>query len=203
MIEKAGTREPFLEALSRPRPDPGGGAAAAYAGSVAVALLEKVCRLELGRGGPAEGQWSTVLERVQGLKNSLEELRERDSLAYLAWARVRASGAGANELNSVVEEATIVPIRIMEASADLLKCVSAVGSRCALHLVPDVLVCCELAGAALRGALHIATANLRFFPDPSSSDTYRNQLALRIEVGLGLLVNVRKELTRRLMSHVE
>ena len=40
----------FIAALSNPnQPVPGGGAAAAYAGSVGLALLEKIVRLEMRR----------------------------------------------------------------------------------------------------------------------------------------------------------
>jgi formiminotetrahydrofolate cyclodeaminase len=156
----------FLKVLARARPDPGGGAAAAHSAAMGLALLEKVVRLEHRRQGPQNQPglpWPELLTQVRLVADALLSLQEEDVKAYgqLAWARAQG---GPEELAAALEEAVACPLRIMQQAQEGLALLSQVGCRCKLHLISDLLVACELLGAAFRGAIHIAWANLPLMP---------------------------------------
>ena len=155
--------DPFLQELARPRPDPGGGAAAAYGANLGLALLEKVVRLEGRRRPQPQGEaglgWETALTRLRRLAETLVRLREEDVRAYFELTAARASGDPAR-LAAAVAEAVDCPRRIMQQSREALELLAWAGERCQKHLVSDLLVAGEFLGAALRGASHIAGANL-------------------------------------------
>ena len=161
---------PFLLALSRSEPVPGGGAAAAYAALVGLALLEKVCRLESQRPrlGVDEGpSWADLVAGVRRSAGILGDLCEKDSEAYKALAAARRAEAAA-ALQAAQEEAIACPVRIMTEANEALLLARATGIRCKEHLAADVLVACQLLRAGVRGAYHIASANLRMMADISS-----------------------------------
>jgi formiminotetrahydrofolate cyclodeaminase len=152
----------FLKVLAQARPDPGGGAAAAHSAALGLALLEKVVRLEHQRQGPGESPnlpWHDLLSRVRLVADALLRLQEEDVRAYSHLAQARAQ-SGPEELVAALEEAMACPLRIMQQAQEGLALLSQVGSRCQFHLISDLLVACELLGAAFRGAHHIAWANL-------------------------------------------
>lgn len=153
----------FLEKLAQARPDPGGGAAAAYGAGLALALLEKVVRLEARRrpnpAGEPPAAWEEALARLQRLTETLARLREEDVRAYFELTAARASGDAA-VLAAALREAVDCPRRIMQQIGAALELLAWAGARCRPHLVSDLLVAGEFLGAALRGAAHIARANL-------------------------------------------
>jgi formiminotetrahydrofolate cyclodeaminase len=156
--------EDFLEALASPqRPIPGGGAASAYGASVGLALLEKIVLLEQGRekiGAEQRAFWMDLHQKVSELRDAFSLLRDKDGESYLQWAEARTSGESTDRLDALLREAVEIPMRIMEEGIKALDCVMEAGKYCRKHLLPDLLVVCELLEAAMRGALHIARANL-------------------------------------------
>ena len=151
----------FLKALAQARPDPGGGAAAAHSAALGLALLEKVCRLEDRRRRP-EGDtglpWGDLLAQVRLVAAAVLRLQAEDVTAYFQLTRARSTGDPL-ELAAALEEAVACPLRIMQQAQGGLALLARGGAGCALHLVSDLLVACELLGAAFRGAHHIARAN--------------------------------------------
>ena len=162
----------FLTALAQGRPDPGGGAAAAHSAALGLALLEKVCQLKHRRRqaeGVPEFPWGDLLNRVRLVAAALLRLQAEDVKAYFQLTRAR-SQADPREMAAALEEAVACPLRIMQQAQGGLALLGRCGAGCALHLVSDLLVACELLGAAFRGAHHIARANLPLMP----SDPRRN-----------------------------
>jgi formiminotetrahydrofolate cyclodeaminase len=152
----------FLKVLAQARPDPGGGAAAAHSAALGLALLEKVARLEHQRQKPEDPpsfSWHDLLTRVRLVADALLRLQEEDVRAYRQLTRARTQG-GPEKLAAALEEAVACPLRIMQQAQEGLALLSQIGCRCQLHLISDLLVACELLGAAFRGAFHIAWANL-------------------------------------------
>jgi formiminotetrahydrofolate cyclodeaminase len=152
----------FLKALAQARPDPGGGAAAAHSAALGLALLEKVVQLEHRRQSPEEESgpdWSDLLARVRLVAAALQRLQAEDVEAYCQLTRARTQ-ADPNALTAALEEAVACPLRIMQQAQEGLCLVLRGGARCRPHLISDLLVACELLGAAFRGAHHIARANL-------------------------------------------
>jgi formiminotetrahydrofolate cyclodeaminase len=189
----------FLKALALPRPDPGGGAAAAHSAALGLALLEKVVRLEHQRPRPAPRahlDWDDLLARAQAASAALLRLQAEDVQAYSRLARARAAG-DPEALAAALEEAVACPLRIMQQAQDGLALMSQVGASCALHLISDLLVACELLGAAFRGAHHIARANLPLMRQDFKLTVWAEELTLTVSAIEAELLQVRSELLRR------
>jgi methenyltetrahydrofolate cyclohydrolase len=190
----------FLQALAQARPDPGGGAAAAHSAALGLALLAKVVQLEHRRQTPEnnpELPWVDLLARVRLVSAALLRLQAEDVEAYAQLALARTRG-DPDKMAAALEEAVACPLRIMQQAQEGLALMAQGGAGCAPHLVADLLVACELLGAAFRGAHHIAWANLPLMDQASRRAVWDEALthtleALEVECEL-----VRAGLTGRL-----
>ena len=101
-------QDSFIVALASPdQPIPGGGAAAAYAGSVALALLKKIVRVEMRRhqGISEDSPWEDLLDQVSALGQNLYRLSDEDGRSYLRLAEIKNSGQSEKEVASALKEA--------------------------------------------------------------------------------------------------
>jgi formiminotetrahydrofolate cyclodeaminase len=161
--------EPFLVALANPQPSPGGGAAAGYCACLGVALAKKIIRLELQRSRTSPeltSSWQNLLKQANEMDNALEQLVEEDGRAYLAFVEARTDRSRKN-FSAALDRAVECPVNIMKQSSEGLGLISEVGKRCARHLLSDLLVSGESFVAAVRGAYHIALANICLLPESS------------------------------------
>jgi formiminotetrahydrofolate cyclodeaminase len=192
----------FLEDLARPQPDPGGGAAAAYTALLALALLEKVSRLELARHHPGKDQyvfWQEQLDAVGRLQADFSRLCREDVLAYQRLATSITSGEkDPKQRHGVVLGVIDCPHEMIRMVHPALDVGAGVGRFCRKHLVGDVLVSIELLGAALQGAYHIASANMPLLTDVCERQSVAVKLARSRDFGLDLLASIRANLTGRL-----
>jgi formiminotetrahydrofolate cyclodeaminase len=178
----------FLKALALARPDPGGGAAAAHSAALGLALLEKVVQLE-HRRQPQEGEpgwfWSDLLARVR--------------LAAAALLRLQAEDVKGDPeaLTAALEEALACPLRIMQQAQEGLGLICLGGARCKAHLISDLLVACELMGAAFRGAHHIARANLPLMSQDFKGAVWAEELTLTVSALEVELQQARADLLER------
>jgi formiminotetrahydrofolate cyclodeaminase len=189
----------FLKALAQARPDPGGGAAAAHSAALALALLEKVVRLEHRRQvfrKTPESPWGDLLARVHQVAAALLRLQEEDVQAYFQLTRARTQG-DSEALAAALEEAVACPLRIMQQAQEGLALTAQSGGSCAIHLMSDVLVACELLGAAFRGAHHIARANLPLMGRDFKRAVWAEDLTLTLSALEVELQQVRAELLER------
>jgi formiminotetrahydrofolate cyclodeaminase len=194
---------PFLHALAQAKPDPGGGAAAAHGAAMGLALLEKVVRLEQQRQGVDDGPrfpWDDLLRRVRQVTGTLIRLREEDVRTYFNLIQARSS-RNPSILAGALEEAIGCPLRIMQQAQAGLALISQGGARCKIHLVSDLLVACELLGAAFRGAHHIARANLRMMKRGSRRAVWDEDLAHTLKAAEVALQQVSAELLDRQSCH--
>jgi formiminotetrahydrofolate cyclodeaminase len=193
--------ESFLASLAEPHPNPGGGAASAYAATVALALLEKIVRLESRRheapieSGPG---WQALLDRVTRLADACTRLREEDGAAYLKWAEAKASIEPPEAVQDALREAICCPIAIAERIQEAFECVIEAGRSAGKHLLSDLLVVCEVLNGAGRGTLHIATANLRLVTDASGRMAYERQTARLQNLGNQSYNRATEELLNRM-----
>jgi formiminotetrahydrofolate cyclodeaminase len=193
----------FLQALAQARPDPGGGAAAAHGAALGVALLEKAVRLEQrrqGAGGSASFPWDDLLRRVRQVAAALARLQEEDIQAYFNLVEARGSGDSAF-MAAALEEAIGCPLRIMQQTQAAMALIAQGGARCRRHLVSDLLVACELLGAAFRGAHHIAQANLLLMARNPRRAVWGEDLTHTLEAAEALLLQVLVELLERQACH--
>ena len=161
--------EPFLVALASPEPSPGGGSAAGYSACLGVALVKKVIHLELLRSRTSAELttlWKNLLEQANEMEKGLEQLIEEDGRAYLEFVEARTDCRRTN-FTDALERAVECPFKIMKQSGEGLRLISEVGERCARHLLSDLLVSGESFLAAVRGAYHIAWANICLLPGNS------------------------------------
>ena len=190
----------FLQALAQARPDPGGGAAAAHSAALGLALLAKVVQLEQRRLGPEHNpgyHWSDLLARVRLVAEALLRLQAEDVEAYFQLTRARTQG-DPYKMAAALEEAVACPLRIMQQAQEGLALMALGGAGCALHLVADLLVACELLGAAWRGAHHIARANLPLMSSASRRAVWDEALSHTLEAIETEWQLVRAELIGRL-----
>lgn len=159
-------KDAFLDELSEPKPNPGGGAASAHGALLALCIVEKVARLELGRHSQGKGASSTSsVAAIEDLKAQLLSLREQDTQAYLRLAKAIASSAKDSQFAAALAQAINCPMMIVRVGLRILACVSEIGGSCKKHLLSDLQVALEFSFAAMRGALHIARANMSLITD--------------------------------------
>lgn len=161
----------FLEQLAEPRPFPGGGSAASYVGALALALVEKVVRLEMKRreiDAEATVIWSGRLSSAANLAAKFQLLSQEDGRAYARMSSVRAQVSEADVIMAAVREAAVVPLQIIHAAAQGCSLISESSKECKRYLVPDLQVSCELLWAVARGAEAIALANVMLMESVSN-----------------------------------
>jgi formiminotetrahydrofolate cyclodeaminase len=189
----------FLEALAQTRPDPGGGAAAAHGAALGLALLKKVVKLEQQRqesGRGAHFPWDDLLKRARQVATAVGRLQKEDVQAYFNLTQARNSG-GSEKLAAALEEALGCPLRIMQQAQEGLALISQAGARCRMHLLSDLLVGCELLGAAFRGAHHIAHDNLLRMRSSSRRAVWAENLTHTLTAAEAMLQQVCAELLER------
>ena len=189
----------FLKALAQARPDPGGGAAAAHSAALGLALLEKVVQLEHRRqrpGAKLEFPWDDLLARVNVVAAALLRLQTEDVKAYSQLSQARTQG-DPEALSAALEEAVACPLRIMQQVQEGFCLIYQGGSRCKFHLVADLLVACELLGAAFRGAHHIARANLPLMRSDARRAIWDEDLTHTLGAVESEFQQVRAELLKR------
>jgi formiminotetrahydrofolate cyclodeaminase len=190
----------FLQALGQARPDPGGGAAAAHSAALGLALLAKVVQLEHRRQGPEKNpkiSWGDFLRRVRLVSATLLRFQKEDVQAYFKLTYACTSG-DSMEMAAALDEAVACPLRIMQQAQEGLAMMAQAGAGCALHLVADLLVACELLGAAWRGAHHIARANLPLMPQDARRAVWDEALSHTLDSIEAEWQLVRAELLGRL-----
>lgn len=195
-------KESFLVQLSKPQPDPGGGAAAAYGAALGLALLEKVVLLELGRRQSAtelHRPWHSMLAEIQELTVDFSRLLKSDIEAYKQLALARSSG-NENLLSDAIARAIDCPMEIMLKVRQSLAQAGKAGELCKQHLVADLLVAVELLGAALRGAYHIASANLALIKIGAEQEAFQSRLSKQLDSGMQIAEKAARELFKRLSN---
>jgi formiminotetrahydrofolate cyclodeaminase len=188
----------FRQALAKPRPDPGGGAAAAHVGTLGLALLEKVVRLETDRPLRAPGApgWQEKLKRLRRVALALRRLQDEDVEAYDQLVKARQSGEAA-DLEAALREAVLCPLRIVQQAKAGLGLIAETGEHCRAHLLADLLVAAELLHAALMGAYHIACANLALVQKPGERASLARELVQTCQPTCQLFQQVKTELVAR------
>ncbi len=161
--------EPFLVALANPEPSPGGGAAAGYIACLGVSLVKKIIRLELLRSRTSPeltSLWKDLLQQANEMEKTLEQLIEEDGRAYMEFVEARTDCRRKN-FAAALDRAVECPVKIMKHVSEGLGLISEVGKLCGRHLLSDLLVSGESFLAAVRGAYHIAWANICLLPGNS------------------------------------
>lgn len=170
--------ESFIARLAQPRPDPGGGGAAAYAACVALALLEKILRLEAGRPrGDSEKSrsWEGMLARCRLLFEEFRLFRDEDSRSYMKLSEAKGA-RGSAVWDAALDYATECPVRIAEEACRALDLAVEAGKKCSIRLLSDVLASCEMLAGAGRAACRIAVANVGLMSNRGSMEKFTRRI---------------------------
>jgi formiminotetrahydrofolate cyclodeaminase len=160
--------------------------------------MEKVVQLELKRPHRREQEvhfWRDLLAQVRDLTAAFSRLQQEDVQAYFHLTGARAEGEP-EALSAAVHAAVDCPRRIGQGAGQALGLLSRVGQKCRRHLVSDLLVACEVLGAALRGAHHIAGANLPLLPGGATREALAAELSQALQTGDAIFQEARAGLLR-------
>lgn len=153
----------FVSTLSSKAPIPGGGGASAVGGALAAALGGMVASLTIGKKKYAdvEAQMQELLEKAELLQKEFIALSDADEEVFTPLAACYSMPSGTEEEKAAKAEAmeknllaaSLVPVKIMEKSVelmDILEVMARSGSRLA---VSDAGVGIQFARTALLGAV--------------------------------------------------
>ncbi len=160
----------LLDAFASNEPAPGGGSASALAGAMGVSLLIMAARVARTRRGTPEevADLSEAAARLQPMRETLQELVDRDSAAYQAVVAAYRRPRGADEERAVRERAVVdalvgatnTPLDMMRQCVRALDISVEVAEKCVSTACSDVGVAIELLLAATRGAGLSVDANI-------------------------------------------
>jgi formiminotetrahydrofolate cyclodeaminase len=188
----------FIDALARPKPVPGGGAAAAHGACVALALLEKIVKVELQRcRDSSEAEWKDLLREVRKSSSTLLQLRDEDGRTYVRFAQTKTFGKGKTEVLQALQQAIECPMKIMEEASKTLERAAGAGRRCKGHLLADLLVVCELLRATTNGTYRIAQTNLSLMEESPMRNEYLQRLRRLLSESVELYEFVASALVQR------
>ncbi len=148
------TVEDFLADLASDSPAPGSGSAAAVTAAKAAALVEKVCRLTIGKSKyiAVESEMLGILATVNSLRAALLIYAEADKNAFLRVIASKGSVASLREAAASVAEIA----RMAEEIQCLAKVVATKGNKKARA---EANLALDLARVAKSNALLIAKMN--------------------------------------------
>ena len=160
MLEKKTTE--FLEELSSAKPVLGGGGASATVGAFASALGMMVANLTVGKKKYAdvEEEVKEVREKLGELQKKLVVLTDEDAKAFEPLSKAYGLPKDTDEqkaekeriLEQALYEASIVPLKIMEETLEVMKLLKVMGEKGSKIAISDVGVGILFAEAALEGA---------------------------------------------------
>jgi glutamate formiminotransferase / formiminotetrahydrofolate cyclodeaminase len=158
--------EPFIEQLAAPTAVPGGGSASAASGAMAAGLASMVASMSRGKKAYVqyESRLSQALERLTRLRNELKMAIDEDAKAYSsvtkAYKSAKEAADGQRLINSALQQAAAVPLRVAEASAEIERIANALTPITSPNMASDLTTAVALAKAAIAGAVANVEINL-------------------------------------------
>jgi len=171
----ASLAQPFLDAVARPSPTPGGGSVSALAGALGASLGRMVAELS----GRKKSQ-AAHAEELSAAAAAFEEASQRlttaidlDAASYeavVAAHKLPRVSAAEREIRQVaiqnaLKGAIEAPFEIARRSADLFEKLGQLERISSPSMISDVRVGRLMAAAAVRGALENVTVNLESVTD--------------------------------------
>ena len=160
----------YLDDLASAKPAPGGGSAAALSGAMAAALASMVARLTLGKTEYAgvEQEIESLIQQTEALRERFQQLVQEDIDAYgrlsASFKMPRDSGAERATRTTAIQarlvEAALVPLEIVERSAELLPLCQRIAEIGNVNVLSDVGIGAMFASSAGAGAGQLVRINL-------------------------------------------
>ena len=168
----------WLDAAAAKQPTPGGGSVAAVAGALAAAMGEMTLNYSVGRKANApedDGKLSDLLHRLTRARSLLLRLCEEDQAAYAAWRATKDLPDDNPDRRAAVFASLDVPAAVMATAAGVLDLAVEAAPIANPWLLSDLLVCGDLATAAVRCASYNVAANLDGVEDADARRTTSHQ----------------------------
>lgn len=176
----------FLDELSSSTPAPGGGSVAALSGALGAALVSMVCNLTIGKKKYADVQKDieAILAKSESLRHELVDLLQSDVEAYTAVSQAMKMPRATDEekaartetMQKALKGATVVPLQIAEACAQVIALCRPVAEKGNKNAVSDAGVAVLMAEAGLRSAALNVLINLGWIKDQSFTAEKQEQL---------------------------
>jgi len=184
---------PFLDAVARPKPAPGGGSVAALAGALAASLGQMVAGISRERKSLARhaSLLTDAAAEFQAASRALAEAIDSDAAAFeavmTAYKLSKATPEEARRRERAVQQALAraveVPLEVARKAATVFEQLGQLESMSGPSMLSDVRVGRLMAAAATRGALDNVAINLESVTDTTFTSRVREEarsLASRI-----------------------
>ena len=167
----------YLDELASKSPTPGGGSAAALLGAQSAALTSMVCNITIGKPKYAavEADMQALLHNSTALRTTLTGMIKADidvfnqlMAAYgLAKATEQEKAERSHKIQTVLREATLVPLACAKACAEAIQLSREAADKGNLNVISDAGVAVLSAYAGLKSAalnVYINAASLKDRP---------------------------------------
>ena len=153
----------WIGAAAAKQPTPGGGSVAAIAAALGAAMGEMTLNYSVGRKANSdadEAKLAPLLARLERARHMLLQLCGEDQAAYTAWRATKDLPDADLERRRAVTASLDVPASVMTTAASVLDLAVEAAPIANPWLLSDLLVCGDLATAAVRCASYNVAANL-------------------------------------------
>ena len=175
----------WFEVLASASPTPGGGGAAALAGAAGAALGMMVANLTVGKKKYAnvEEEIKNHLKRLNGLMDEMLSLIEEDAVGFAPLAAAYSLPSSTDEekrekeavMAKALKEACRVPLRTMEAGAEILESIEVLSVKGSVMAVSDAGVAAQFIRTAVLGASMNVFINTKSMNDKDLALEYNNR----------------------------
>jgi formiminotetrahydrofolate cyclodeaminase len=182
----------YLDELASAQAAPGGGSASALTGAMGAALASMVARLTLGKAAYADVQQEIeeLLQQTEHLRVRFQQLMQEDIDAF---GRLSESfkmpretdeerTARSAAIQSGLVDAALVPLEMVERSAELVQCCERVAEIGNANVLGDIATGSMLASSAGAGAAWMVRANLRAMKDLELVSALGDRLSAALDI---------------------
>ena len=206
MLEKTGLE--YIDVLSSKEPVPGGGGASAFVGAQAAALGLMVGNLTVGKKKyrDVEEDIKASMERLIKYQKELEDLVDQDAEAFYPLSQAYGLPKNTEEEKAhkakVMEEAlysaSLVPLRIMEVTLDVMKELKLLGEKGSRMVTSDVGVGILFAEGALEGASLNIIINVKSMKNAEHAETLKKKYEALIKEGKEIKEEVYRDVLEKI-----
>ncbi len=177
--------QPFLDAVARPSPTPGGGSVAALAGALGASLGQMVAGLSSKKkfSGVNPEALEAAVKDFRAASKRLSAAIDRDASSYesvlVAHRLPRETTEEQKRRNQAIQQAfqgaIEAPLEIAREAAEVFEKLGQLEARSAPSMVSDVRVGRMMAATAVRGALENVRINLESVTDAAFTARARSE----------------------------